>query len=250
MTSALSPTRRAQSAPAAVANRNPDRSRTKYEGNATPKSRNRSGCTASSPGYSSDSPRARSARCAPGGSSRPPRPRAARSGAGGGVRSAAAGSPACGYHGYGSGTGSPDCAGGTSDARRTRRPSALAREHVDGHEPHADADGDVGHVERGPVVARPTCASMKSMTWPYRMRSNTFPSAPPSTSGSPHCSARWCGCSRRYSVMMNAMAATETSRKNGRRTFSLVDWSRPHAPPRFLARMSARWFFQTSTIPG
>jgi hypothetical protein len=40
--------------------------------------------------------------------------------------------------------------------------------------------------------------------------------------------------------MMNAIAATETRRKNGRRTFSLVDWRRPQAPPRFLARMSAR----------
>ena len=49
---------------------------------------------------------------------------------------------------------------------------------------------------------------------------------------------------------MNAMAATDTSRKNGRRTFSLVDWSSPQAPPRFFARISVTWFFQTSTVPG
>src|SRR5579862_9270339 len=50
--------------------------------------------------------------------------------------------------------------------------------------------------------------------------------------------------------MMNAIAATETKRKNGRRTFSVVPWSRPHAPPLFLARMNAMWSFQTLTMPG
>ncbi len=48
---------------------------------------------------------------------------------------------------------------------------------------------------------------------------------------------------------MNAIAATETRRKNGRRTLSLVDWRSPQAPPRFSAWMSAMCPFQTST-PG
>ena len=33
---------------------------------------------------------------------------------------------------------------------------------------------------------------------------------------------------------MKAIAAAETSKKNGRRTFSFVAWRRPQAPPRFL----------------
>ena len=49
---------------------------------------------------------------------------------------------------------------------------------------------------------------------------------------------------------MNAIAATETSKKNGRRTFSLVDWSKPHAPPRFRARTSVTWRAQISSVPG
>ncbi len=44
-TSALSPMRRAQSAPAAVAKRNPDSRRMKYDGAATPAMWNKSGCT-------------------------------------------------------------------------------------------------------------------------------------------------------------------------------------------------------------
>jgi len=46
---------------------------------------------------------------------------------------------------------------------------------------------------------------------------------------------------------MNAIAATETSRKNGRRTFSLSLWRSPHAPPLFFARTNMRWLSMTVT---
>src|SRR5580765_7123397 len=43
---------------------------------------------------------------------------------------------------------------------------------------------------------------------------------------------------------MNVIAAIDTRRKNGRRTFSLAPWSKPHAPPRFFASVKVRWLSQ------
>ena len=42
------------------------------------------------------------------------------------------------------------------------------------------------------------------------------------------------------SLTESVMASAETSRKKGRRTYSGVSCKRPHAPPRFLARMKSR----------
>ena len=43
---------------------------------------------------------------------------------------------------------------------------------------------------------------------------------------------------------MNVIAAIETRRKNGRRTFSLAPWRSPQAPPRFRAKVKVRWLCQ------
>src|SRR5215469_12217609 len=108
ITSAFSPMRRAHSAPAAVAKRKPDTRKTKYEGNATPKRLNRSGCTAVRVGR-----------------------RFARQ-SGGLVRRSA----------------------------RHWLP-AFAGEHVDGHEAHPHANGDIGDVERGPVAVDPLVQNVR-----------------------------------------------------------------------------------------
>ena len=49
---------------------------------------------------------------------------------------------------------------------------------------------------------------------------------------------------------MKAIAASETSRKKGRRTDSSALESSPHAPPLFLASMNAMWFLQMGMAEG
>src|SRR6185503_17356122 len=46
---------------------------------------------------------------------------------------------------------------------------------------------------------------------------------------------------------MKVIATAETSRKNGRRTYSGVSCSRPHAPPRFFASTKSRCPLMSST---
>src|SRR6202142_4541714 len=119
-TSALSPIGCAQSAPTAVAKRKPDRRRTKYEGKSTPKTRKRSGCTRLPSCGGRDLRRCRRRR---------------------GLADGAL--PLDGWL----------ARLGRRNARRAHDGmSALAREHVDRHQPHPDTDGDVGDIERGPVA--------------------------------------------------------------------------------------------------
>src|ERR1700722_1248954 len=49
---------------------------------------------------------------------------------------------------------------------------------------------------------------------------------------------------------MNVIAATETRRKNGRRTVSLAPCKSPQAPPRFRASVNVRWVCQSGTTGG
>ena len=133
----------------AVAKRKPERRRTKYEGNAISKRWKSSGCTLHRPAQrfasgalASGAPAAASAAADGGGRVR----------RGGLVIVAGRARP-----GYQAVRIRNRLAG--LRRRHGRRPPdgrspALAGEHVDGHQPDADADRDVGHVERRPVVGR------------------------------------------------------------------------------------------------
>src|SRR5580692_10219738 len=98
-TSGFSPMRRAQRAPTAVAKRNPETRRTKYEGKSMRSARKSSGRICSGLGL-----------------------RRRRNGIGQPIR----------------------------NPRQARR--SLRREHVERHESHSDANGDVGDVEGRPVM--------------------------------------------------------------------------------------------------
>src|ERR1700722_9842348 len=117
-TSGFSPMRRAHNAPAAVANRNPESNRTKYDGKLTPSARNSSGRMVCDRRASRTVARRRRPSSAPRGRHRTlDRTRVGRRWRGhrGGAR-------------------------------------LLRREHVDRHQTHADADRDVRDVERGPMM--------------------------------------------------------------------------------------------------
>src|SRR5271165_523077 len=151
-TSALSPIRCAQSAPTAVAKRNPDRSRTKYEGKVTLKTRKRSG---SKTLLSCD--RRPAARLELRGGACGIAVCAIRALIGCSFRIRAGSCLLVSQDGH-----LLDDDALPFDGRLARlrwgnvwsacdRIRSLAREHVDGHEPHAHADRDVRDIECRPV---------------------------------------------------------------------------------------------------
>ncbi len=97
--------------------------------------------------------------------------------------------------------GSPDCAGGTIGERAASNARTFFAVNMSiaisptPTQIAMSATLNVGQWWSTPFQNMWT--SMKSMTQPSRTRSNTLPSAPPSTSGSPQRSARCRGCSRR-----------------------------------------------------